>query len=234
MQLINVFWYYLYFYNEDQIVLLNRIKISDKSTRCTSPMFITTYSKQFYKIKNIVKKYLPVLNGDEKLRVVMENGCRFVTWRARTLGNILSPSDVCEKINSPKNWLSMVGTFRCGASRCVTCKYIEKTTEFTSNSTTYTYPNKCYINCNTTYVVYLLTCKKCNIQYVGSTSRNLKCRMREHIHSIESQSNSTTVSRHFRDCNSSDIRYLKIQGIEKIYHSSRGGDKIARLRHRRH
>ncbi|OCT80527.1 hypothetical protein XELAEV_18027338mg [Xenopus laevis] len=195
-------------------------------------MFITTYSKQFYKIKRIVKKYLPVLNGDEKLRVVMENGCRFVTRRARTLGNMLSPSDVCEKLNSPKNWLSTVGTYRCGASRCVTCKYIDKSLEFTSSSTAYIYRNKCYINCNTTYVVYLLTCKKCNIQYVGSTFRNLKCRMREHIHSIESHSTSTTVSRHFLDCNNSDIKYLKIQGIEKIYESSRGGDKISKLRHR--
>ncbi|OCT99703.1 hypothetical protein XELAEV_18005486mg [Xenopus laevis] len=73
---------------------------------------------------------------------------------------------------------------------------------------------------------------KCNIQYVGSTTRNLKCRMREHIHSIETQSNSTTVSRHFLECSNGDVANLKIQGIEKIYQSLRGGDKAVKLRYR--
>ncbi|OCT94206.1 hypothetical protein XELAEV_18011874mg [Xenopus laevis] len=188
-------------------------------------MFITTYSKQFYKFKKIVQKYLPVLNGDEKLRKVMENGCGYVTQRARKLGNILLPSDVCDR-----TWLSTVGTYCCGATRCVTCSYMEKSSEFVSNSTNIRYNNKCYFNCNTTYVVYLLTCKKCNIQYVGSTSRNLKCRMRQHIHSIESLSNSTT--RHFLECSDFDINNLKIQGIEKFYQSPRGSHKMSKLRHR--
>ncbi|OCT70068.1 hypothetical protein XELAEV_18036989mg [Xenopus laevis] len=201
---------------ENRNTLLNRTKTLEKSAQCTSPMFITTYSRQFYKIMKLVQKYLPVLNGDDKLWKVMENGCRVVTRRTRTLGNILSPSDVCEKVNSPRTWLNIVGTYRCGATRCVTCYHMEKSSEFVSNSTTTIYHNKCYINCNTTYVVYLLACKKCNIQYVGSTSRNLKCRVREHIHSIESRSNSTTVSRHFLECNDCDINNLKIQGIEKI------------------
>ncbi|OCT95432.1 hypothetical protein XELAEV_18013121mg [Xenopus laevis] len=47
-----------------------------------------------------------------------------------------------------------------------------------------------------------------------------------------SHSNSTTVSRHFLECSNCDVNNLKIQGIEKIYQSSRGGDKTAKLRYR--
>ncbi|OCT88519.1 hypothetical protein XELAEV_18017148mg, partial [Xenopus laevis] len=105
-----------------------------------------------------VFKAVPIfLNGDDKLRRVMENGFRFVTRHVKTLGKILSP-----------------------------------------------------------------TC----------TSRNLKCRMREHINNIVSRSTGTTVSRNFLECSDRDINSLKIQGIKMIYQSSRGGDKMSRLLHR--
>ncbi|OCT77564.1 hypothetical protein XELAEV_18028656mg [Xenopus laevis] len=42
----------------------------------------------------------------------------------------------------------------------------------------------------------------------------------------------TVVSKHFLECNGSDIRQLKIQGIEKIESSVRGGDLTAKLFHR--
>ncbi|OCT55194.1 hypothetical protein XELAEV_18003924mg [Xenopus laevis] len=43
---------------------------------------------------------------------------------------------------------------------------------------------KGYINCNTTFVIYLITCLKCHKQYVGCTSRKLKVRAREHMSQI--------------------------------------------------
>ncbi|OCT63516.1 hypothetical protein XELAEV_18044616mg [Xenopus laevis] len=69
------------------------------------------------------------------------------------------------------------------------------------------------MNCNTKFVVYLLTCLKCRIQYVGCLSRSLKCRMREHIHQITSGSKSTVVSRYFMECSGGDITQLMIQGV---------------------
>ncbi|OCT80903.1 hypothetical protein XELAEV_18027715mg [Xenopus laevis] len=52
-----------------------------------------------------------------------------------------------------------------------------------------------------TFVVYLLPCISCGMQYVGCTSRALKNSMHEHIGQITAKSNYTTVSRHFVSCN---------------------------------
>ncbi|OCT88511.1 hypothetical protein XELAEV_18017138mg [Xenopus laevis] len=148
-------------------------------------MFITSYSKQYYEIKRIVKKYLPILNGDDKLQTVLQHGCKFVVCCAKTLGNILSPSDVTVTRNA-RTWLNTTGSFSCGATRCI---YTRKVYKIRNG-----------INCNTLFVIYLLTCLKCNIQYVGCTSRKLKCCMKEHIIQIVSRNLGSVVSRHFSDC----------------------------------
>ncbi|OCT57838.1 hypothetical protein XELAEV_18002928mg, partial [Xenopus laevis] len=207
-------------FREDRRTFLHKVRPLEKTSKSALPMFITTYSKQYHEIRRKVQKHLPLLNGDDKLQRVIENGCRFVTRRAKTLGNILSPSDVCNRNSSPRTWLSTVGTYNCGDTRCIT-----RSSEVVSSSTTIRHKVKSYINCNTSYIIYLLTCKKCNAQYVGCTSRSLKSRIREHINSIVSRSSTTTISRHFLECSNGDIDFLKIQGIEKMYQSSKGGDK---------
>ncbi|OCT55444.1 hypothetical protein XELAEV_18002034mg [Xenopus laevis] len=59
--------------------------------------------------------------------------------------------------------------------------------------------------------------------------RNLKNRIREHLNTIRSGSDTTPVSRHFKECNGSDIRQLSVQGIERVVSSPRGGDLQKKL-----
>ncbi|OCT76280.1 hypothetical protein XELAEV_18031476mg [Xenopus laevis] len=195
------------------------------------PMFITLYSRQYPQVKKIINKYLPVLYGDESLRKVLQSGCKFVTRRAGTLGNMLAPS-VIEMEGTRRTWLHTKGTYKCGSKRCVTCERMYISSGFVRSSTDRSFDIKSYINCNTKFVVYLLTCLKCEIQYVGCTTRSLKCRMREHIDQINSGSESTVASRHFLESSGSYITKLKIQGIENIESSVRGGDLTAKLFHR--
>ena len=37
------------------------------------------------------------------------------------------------------------------------------------------------VNCNSTNIVYLITCNHCNLQYIGQTGRRLKDRVSEHL-----------------------------------------------------
>ncbi|OCT84300.1 hypothetical protein XELAEV_18022456mg [Xenopus laevis] len=179
-------------------------------------MFITIYSRKYHQIKNIINKHLPVLFGVESFFEVFKNGCRFVTRHAGTLGGISAPS-VVHNNSKRETWLQTKGTYKCGS---------------TSQNTGKGFEMNDYINCNTKSVVYLLTCRKCKLQYVGCTTRSLKCRMREHINHITSCSNTSVVICHFVECNGGDITQLDIQGIEKVKHSDRGGDFTAKLFHR--
>ncbi|OCT78049.1 hypothetical protein XELAEV_18029146mg [Xenopus laevis] len=53
-----------------------------------------------------------------------------------------------------------------------------------------------------------------------------------HINHIISRTNSTVVSRHFLESSDGDIKYLNIQGIEKIEPAYRGGNLMEKLLHR--
>ena len=54
---------------------------------------------------------------------------------------------------------------------------------FSSNVTGKSYNVRCNgknMNCGTTNVIYLISCRKCPVQYVGETSQTLRCRFNNH------------------------------------------------------
>ena len=70
---------------------------------------------------------------------------------------------------------------RCYGMLCEVCDQVEDTTQFTSNDKTYNIRNFS-MDCNSTNVVYLLSCKVCGIQYVGSTT----CKFRSRFNTYKS------------------------------------------------
>lgn len=82
-----------------------------------------------------------------------------------------------------------------------------------------------------TCVVYLITCKTCSMQYIGST---LKTRIRRHLSDVNSafalSRNISAVLRHCIDVHRCDTTCLEIQSIEKVNTAIRGGDHIHKLR----
>ena len=58
---------------------------------------------------------------------------------------------------------------KCGKRSCQACNYIIIGTEFTSMVTGGIYHINHAFNCDSKGVVYLITCKYCNLQYVGNT-----------------------------------------------------------------
>jgi len=65
----------------------------------------------------------------------------------------------------------------CNGKRCKTCNALKETTTFTNKEKTSSYNIKGgELNCNSINVIYLLECKTCAIQYVGSTSTKFRLR----------------------------------------------------------
>ena len=75
------------------------------------------------------------------------------------------------------------GVTKCGGIRCKTCDFINVGSSFKSNVTGRDYnvasPCAC-LDCGTSNVIYLITCKKCGVQYVGKTSQTLRSRFNNH------------------------------------------------------
>lgn len=138
-------------------------------------------------------------------------GIRFVRTKATTLGSLLSPTPFSTSTNPNRNWLSTTGFSGCGHKICTACKYAENCGSFQSRSNRSTHRIRSLINCNTKFVIYLITCSICNIQYVGCTTNSLKIRICRHLLDInrELALNVSTISRHFQQCHSGDNSYFK-------------------------
>ena len=71
----------------------------------------------------------------------------------------------------------------CGNKRCKTCDHIFVGSSFTSNLTGRCYNVTCAgknMNCGTKNIIYLISCRKCAVQYVGETSQTLRSRFNNH------------------------------------------------------
>ena len=69
-----------------------------------------------------------------------------------------------------------VGSFKCNNPRCLTCKNVQECDTFTSHVTKESFKINHRFNCNSKCLVYLLSCKVCGKQYVGSTTDKFRFR----------------------------------------------------------
>ena len=70
------------------------------------------------------------------------------------------------------------------------------------------------LSCGTTSVVYLITCRRCGIQYVGETGQQLRSRMNNHRASIKNLQ-PQPLYKHFNSDGHS-LEDLTMQPIEKV------------------
>ncbi|OCT99760.1 hypothetical protein XELAEV_18005541mg [Xenopus laevis] len=160
------------------------------------PRIITSYSRNSARLRGIVQKYWNVLGQDPSLRDFLPSQPNFAFKRGPCLGSILSPSLFSESESSgPTHWLTVKGCYRCGVSRCGTCRYMKPSKTFSGRLNRRIYNINFYANCGTCNIVYLITCY-CGLQYVGKTIRPLRKRVSEHLGSVTRGDCSSAVSKH--------------------------------------
>ena len=93
---------------------------------------------------------------------------------------------------------------------------IQCTNIFRKKSTEKEFIIHCPVTCTTTNIIYLLECGICNLQYIGTTGRDLRTRMAEHR--SEAKNNvGCSLNKHLRSKNHhSDFNKLKVTIIEHI------------------
>ena len=92
---------------------------------------------------------------------------------------------------------------------------IKRTNTFTSNTMGRRYTIRNQFTCKTKNIVYLISCDKCNMQYVGETENALHIRMNGHRSDITTKKLDKPVATHFNQPDHS-LEDLKVMGIEKI------------------
>ena len=112
--------------------------------------------------------------------------------------------------------------------KCLLCKNLKPSDSFYSTMTHRTYKTKSHdeqsiLDCSTVNCIYLITCSRCGLQYVGETVQSLRDRFRGHRAGIKNPFSNNTckiLSRHFGSGHCKNADY-QVQIIEKFEGSGR-------------
>ena len=90
---------------------------------------------------------------------------------------------VRSKIKSPNR--RDPGKYKCGSNLCQICNIISLENEFTDRHKSKSYKINFDFYCNSQCVIYLITCKVCQKQYVGSTITTFRKRLNQYKSNIK-------------------------------------------------
>ena len=128
--------------------------------------FITTYNPNNPNLFPIIKQSVEQLKSSETLRDKL-NKKTLICCRKQppNLERLLCKTTY---INNEK-----VKVSKCGKN-CVCCTYIKEGTEFKFKYRDIPFKVKSPFNCNTSNLLYVITCPGCNEEYIGQTRRTLR------------------------------------------------------------
>ena len=181
---------------------------------------VVTYHPTLPNIGYILRELQPLLHCSDKCKKAVKDVPMVVFRRPKSLRDYL----VHAKLRATSVEDKPKGTVKCGDRRCQVCEHLKTGDSFISKRTGKKYSINFDLNCNSTNVVYLLSCKLCGVQYVGSTTtrfrlrfNNHKSRIRAHARlSVNDKSKDDLIYQHFHGPAHSGINDLHIQLIDRV------------------
>ena len=104
------------------------------------------------------------------------------------------------------------GVTTCGGSKCGCCNYIISDTKIELKHTKFDCIGN--LNCDSANIIYVITCTKCTMGYVGETGNTLRTRLHQHLSDIRLQK-PTAVAEHFNTAGHS-LEHFRVMPIEQI------------------
>ena len=157
---------------------------------------VTVCNPLLNNLQKVIKNNLPLLYSDPDMRAVFPEGSINVTYRrGKNLIELISPSLFLLRQLTTK---SQSTVSKCG-KKCDICdNLLVCRNEFTCKVTGKTYKIRGNLLCNSANVVYLISCKLCKDQYVGSAYKNnFKPRFRVHKSDINTGKDRCREAKHF-------------------------------------
>ena len=139
-----------------------------KQDKVSDLKFITTFNPALPNIHNIIQNNLSILHNDENMKKMFPSKpIKTLYRREKNLKKILSPSLFPAK---PKNSESCITSCK----KCDICRnYLITDNKFKCKVTGRFYKVRGNLCCNNSDVIYLISCKNCEDQYIGSTISRL-------------------------------------------------------------
>ena len=163
---------------KDRKMLINQQK--KKKSGDNKVRLIITHNQTNPPIHMWVRQCKQVLVRNDKAKVI-GNRIQIGSKQPKNLQRLVGGDKVDLKTQDPPQ---NVGCFKC--NRCkVACPKIQESKFFTSTNTQKRYKIKQNLNCDSDFLIYLVTCRKCHGQYVGKSQTKFKLRHSNHKREIK-------------------------------------------------
>ena len=201
----------------EKAVKIPRAEAIKKVIRKKDPdrvVFSIMYDPRLPSISHILQKhYRTMVASDPKLKEIFPKPPMVAYRRPPSIGDKLIHSKV-PSIRNRRSSRQVKGMRRC--LKCVNCPYVKECKTVKAFATKTAVTINAVATCETSNVVYCISCKKCNIQYIGKTERELKERIGEHRGSINNDHIDKSVSNHFNSAGHR-IADFSFTVLEKVY-----------------
>ena len=168
--------------------------LKEKSKRQSNRVpFVITYHPGLPNIGELLHRFHPVLQTSQRLASAVKEVPMVAYRRPRCLKDFLVRAECRTEYQQTVN----KGCFKCGRTNCMICDYLVEGNRFSSFTTKQNFFINHHLNCNSSSVVYLIFCKRCGLQYIGSTITKFRQRFNNH---------KSRMTKHSRKSSSSWLR----------------------------
>ena len=177
------------------------------------------YNRTLPNIKEIVMKHWHLLRTNPNLAEIFQSPPISAFRRNRNLRDIIGTKLIENgKVKSKfTNKIQGKCTPCLANNRIPCCKQVVHTTTFRSNQMNRIFQIYHNLNCKSKYVIYLLECTKCKIQYVGKAETEFNIRLNNHRKDVW-KPDAIPASRHFSGKSHNFNTHAKFILIEQIHH----------------
>ena len=177
----------------------------DKSMKNDKIRLIFTHNRGNPPLHKWVREAKQHLVKDDKAKALGDN-IQICYRQPQNLKSLVTHQrKPCSIENSP-------GCSKCGRCR-VSCPVMVEGEKFTSTNTKKTYKIRQKLNCDSSFIIYLVTCKKCGGQYVGKSQTPFKKGHSNHKQEIK---NKIGGLGHHYGGNSCKYENLSVQLIDQV------------------
>ena len=181
-----------------------------------------TYNRTLPKIKSIVDKHWRVLQVNPELKERFQSSPIIAFRKNKNLKQIIGSNTIehNKKLIRSNNKVNGKSSTCLSNTRTLCCKQVVSTTSFESNQTNRVFKIFHNINCISTFLIYLLECNICNIQYVGKSETTFNIHLNNHRKDVK-DSSALPVDKHFTLPGHDFNKNAKLTLIEKLTNTNK-------------
>ena len=180
------------------ILLAPRLPISQPTNENTDIFAVTTFNPGNRAFSSIIKNNWDTLSRGQSTRNLHQRKILFGYRRPKNIRDFLVKAQLPKTLPSPDQIREKK---KCTTKKCRYCPRLNLSGRIKCHFNGRSYSTMTQIDCKSNNLIYCLSCKRCQKQYVGQTKRRLIDRMQNHFLSVTSQDQNTAVGAHFSSNN---------------------------------